>query len=130
MNIPAELKYTESHEWVRTEADGIDQRAAGGIAEHGQHRLLFGSRRADMARDERVACFKLGKAGAGHDLELSKSWRGQKQHKNLACVAFILSGNKGDGENQASIFLPYAAASSKPPRSPRLVGFSLNSHAS
>ncbi len=22
MNVPAELKYTESHEWVRTEADG------------------------------------------------------------------------------------------------------------
>ncbi|MBV8627458.1 MAG: glycine cleavage system protein H, partial [Paraburkholderia sp.] len=22
MSIPADLKYTESHEWVRTEADG------------------------------------------------------------------------------------------------------------
>ena len=27
MSIPADLKYTESHEWVRTEADGtLDRR--------------------------------------------------------------------------------------------------------
>ncbi|SAL29906.1 glycine cleavage system H protein [Caballeronia terrestris] len=36
MSIPAELKYTESHEWVRTEADGT---LAIGITDHAQEAL-------------------------------------------------------------------------------------------
>lgn len=36
MNIPAELKYTESHEWVRTEADGT---ISVGITEYAQDAL-------------------------------------------------------------------------------------------
>jgi glycine cleavage system H protein len=36
MNIPAELKYTESHEWVRTEADGT---ITVGITEYAQDAL-------------------------------------------------------------------------------------------
>ena len=36
MNIPAELKYTESHEWVRAEADGT---VTVGITEYAQDAL-------------------------------------------------------------------------------------------
>lgn len=36
MNIPAELKYTESHEWARTEADGT---VSVGITEYAQDAL-------------------------------------------------------------------------------------------
>ncbi len=36
MNLPAELKYTESHEWVRVEADGS---ATEGITDHAQQAL-------------------------------------------------------------------------------------------
>ncbi|HEY1609001.1 MAG TPA: glycine cleavage system protein GcvH [Paraburkholderia sp.] len=36
MSIPAELKYTESHEWVRTEADGT---VTIGITDHAQEAL-------------------------------------------------------------------------------------------
>jgi glycine cleavage system H protein len=36
MNIPAELKYTESHEWVRAEADGT---LTVGITEYAQDAL-------------------------------------------------------------------------------------------
>jgi glycine cleavage system H protein len=36
MSIPAELKYTESHEWVRTEADGS---LTIGITDHAQEAL-------------------------------------------------------------------------------------------
>ena len=36
MNIPADLKYTESHEWVRTEADGT---LTVGITEYAQDAL-------------------------------------------------------------------------------------------
>ena len=36
MNIPADLKYTESHEWVRTEADGT---LTIGITDHAQEAL-------------------------------------------------------------------------------------------
>ena len=36
MSIPADLKYTESHEWVRREADGI---VAIGITDHAQEQL-------------------------------------------------------------------------------------------
>jgi glycine cleavage system H protein len=36
MSIPAELKYTESHEWVRTEADGT---LTVGITDHAQEAL-------------------------------------------------------------------------------------------
>lgn len=36
MNVPAELKYTASHEWVRTEADGT---LAVGITEYAQDAL-------------------------------------------------------------------------------------------
>ena len=36
MNIPADLKYTESHEWVRMEADGT---LAVGITEYAQDAL-------------------------------------------------------------------------------------------
>ncbi len=46
---------------------GVDQGGAGGVAEGRQHGCLFGFGRADVARDERIACFKLGEAGAGHD---------------------------------------------------------------
>jgi len=36
MNIPEQLKYTETHEWVRTEADGT---LAVGITDHAQEVL-------------------------------------------------------------------------------------------
>jgi glycine cleavage system H protein len=36
MNVPAELKYTESHEWVRTESDGT---LTVGITDHAQAAL-------------------------------------------------------------------------------------------
>ncbi|SAL49392.1 glycine cleavage system protein H [Caballeronia peredens] len=36
MSIPAELKYTESHEWVRTESDGT---LTVGITDHAQEAL-------------------------------------------------------------------------------------------
>lgn len=36
MNVPANLKYTKSHEWVRTEADGT---ITVGITEHAQELL-------------------------------------------------------------------------------------------
>lgn len=36
MSIPAELKYTESHEWIRTEADGT---LTVGITDHAQEAL-------------------------------------------------------------------------------------------
>ena len=36
MSIPADLKYTESHEWVRTEADGT---LTVGITDHAQKAL-------------------------------------------------------------------------------------------
>ncbi|KMQ80461.1 Glycine cleavage system H protein [Candidatus Burkholderia pumila] len=36
MSIPADLKYTESHEWVRTEADGM---LTVGITDHAQEAL-------------------------------------------------------------------------------------------
>jgi glycine cleavage system H protein len=35
-NVPADLKYTKSHEWVRTLADGIVEI---GITDHAQHAL-------------------------------------------------------------------------------------------
>ena len=36
MNVPAELRYTESHEWVRSEADGT---ITVGITDHAQQAL-------------------------------------------------------------------------------------------
>ena len=36
MNVPAELKYTESHEWLRTESDGT---VTIGITDHAQAQL-------------------------------------------------------------------------------------------
>lgn len=36
MNIPAELRYTESHEWIRKEADGT---VSVGITDHAQGQL-------------------------------------------------------------------------------------------
>ncbi|MBL0141174.1 MAG: glycine cleavage system protein GcvH [Betaproteobacteria bacterium] len=36
MNVPKELKYTESHEWVRSDADGT---VAIGITDHAQEQL-------------------------------------------------------------------------------------------
>jgi len=36
MNVPAELRYTESHEWVRTESDGT---ITVGITDHAQEAL-------------------------------------------------------------------------------------------
>lgn len=36
MNIPADLKYTESHEWIRSEVDGT---LAIGITDHAQEAL-------------------------------------------------------------------------------------------
>jgi glycine cleavage system H protein len=36
MSIPADLKYTESHEWIRTEADGT---LTVGITDHAQQAL-------------------------------------------------------------------------------------------
>ena len=42
MSIPADLKYTESHEWVRTEADGT--------LDHRHHRSRAGSARRHRVR--------------------------------------------------------------------------------
>jgi glycine cleavage system H protein len=36
MNVPSELKYTESHEWIRTEGDGT---LTVGITDHAQESL-------------------------------------------------------------------------------------------
>ncbi|MEV7982099.1 glycine cleavage system protein GcvH [Streptomyces sp. NPDC086519] len=35
-HVPADLRYTEEHEWIRTEADGV---AAVGITDHAQNSL-------------------------------------------------------------------------------------------
>ena len=37
MNTPAELRYTESHEWVRKEADGT---VTVGITDHAQQIII------------------------------------------------------------------------------------------
>jgi len=46
--------------------DRIDQRGARRVAEGGQHCCFFAAGRADVARDEGIAGFELGEAGAGH----------------------------------------------------------------
>jgi glycine cleavage system H protein len=62
MNIPAELKYTESHEWVRAEADGT---LTVGITEYAQDAL------GDIVF---VELPKVGKAyGAGDDAAVVES---------------------------------------------------------
>ena len=55
MNLPAELKYTASHEWVRTEADGT---VTVGITDHAQDLL------GDLVFVELPAVGKTGAAGA------------------------------------------------------------------
>jgi glycine cleavage system H protein len=54
MNVPAELKYTESHEWVRTEPDGT---LAVGITDHAQEAL------GDLVFIELPAVGRKAKAG-------------------------------------------------------------------
>lgn len=62
MNIPAELKYTESHEWVRAEADGT---VTVGITEYAQDAL------GDIVF---VELPKVGKSyGAGDDAAVVES---------------------------------------------------------
>jgi glycine cleavage system H lipoate-binding protein len=54
MSIPADLKYTESHEWVRTEADGT---LTVGITDHAQEALgdIVFSKCSSWARPSRQA---------------------------------------------------------------------------
>jgi glycine cleavage system H protein len=54
MNVPANLKYTESHEWVRTEADGT---ITIGITDHAQEAL------GDLVFIELPAVGRTAKAG-------------------------------------------------------------------
>ena len=54
MNVPANLKYTESHEWVRTEADGT---LTVGITDHAQEAL------GDLVFIELPAVGRAAKAG-------------------------------------------------------------------
>jgi glycine cleavage system H protein len=54
MNVPANLKYTESHEWVRTEADGT---LTIGITDHAQEAL------GDLVFIELPAVGRAAKAG-------------------------------------------------------------------
>jgi len=54
MNVPAELKYTESHEWVRVEADGT---LSVGITDHAQGAL------GDLVFIELPAVGRKAKAG-------------------------------------------------------------------
>src|SRR5471030_1224271 len=58
--------------------EGVDQRGARGVAEDGQHRLLFGGVWADVTGDEGIAGFELGQAGAGHDLSGPKRGAGAR----------------------------------------------------
>ena len=53
-NVPADLKYTRSHEWVRTLADGTVQV---GITDHAQHAL------GDLVFDEVPEAGRAVKAG-------------------------------------------------------------------
>ncbi|HTS23949.1 MAG TPA: glycine cleavage system protein GcvH [Casimicrobiaceae bacterium] len=54
MNVPGELKYTESHEWIRTEADGT---LTVGITDHAQESL------GDLVFIELPAVGRTAKAG-------------------------------------------------------------------
>jgi glycine cleavage system H protein len=54
MNVPAELKYTESHEWIRTEPDGS---LTVGITDHAQEAL------GDLVFVELPAVGRKAKAG-------------------------------------------------------------------
>jgi glycine cleavage system H protein len=54
MNVPANLKYTESHEWVRAEADGT---LTVGITDHAQEAL------GDLVFIELPAVGRVAKAG-------------------------------------------------------------------
>jgi glycine cleavage system H protein len=54
MNVPAELKYTESHEWIRYEADGT---LTIGITDHAQEAL------GDLVFIELPAVGRKAKAG-------------------------------------------------------------------
>jgi len=54
MNVPADLKYTESHEWVRTEIDGT---LTIGITDHAQEAL------GDLVFIELPAVGRSAKAG-------------------------------------------------------------------
>ena len=54
MNVPAELKYTESHEWVRSEPDGT---LTVGITDHAQEAL------GDLVFVELPAVGRKAKAG-------------------------------------------------------------------
>jgi len=54
MNVPANLKYTESHEWIRTEADGT---LTIGITDHAQEAL------GDLVFIELPAVGRAAKAG-------------------------------------------------------------------
>ena len=54
MNVPADLKYTESHEWVRTETDGT---LTIGITDHAQEAL------GDLVFIELPAVGRSAKAG-------------------------------------------------------------------
>ncbi|TMG85590.1 MAG: glycine cleavage system protein GcvH, partial [Betaproteobacteria bacterium] len=54
MNVPANLKYTESHEWVRPEADGT---ITIGITDHAQEAL------GDLVFIELPAVGRAAKAG-------------------------------------------------------------------
>jgi glycine cleavage system H protein len=54
MNVPSELRYTESHEWVRTESDGS---LTVGITDHAQNSL------GDLVFIELPAVGRVVKAG-------------------------------------------------------------------
>lgn len=67
MSVPAELKYTESHEWVRLEADGS---VTVGITQHAQELL------GDMV------FVQLPDVGARwHSVKIALWWSRSRQHR-------------------------------------------------
>ncbi len=64
-NIPADLKYTKSHEWVRTLADG---NVEVGITDHAQGALgdlVFVEVPESRQDDEGRRCLRRGRVGQG-----------------------------------------------------------------
>ncbi len=95
MSIPAELKYTESHEWVRTEADGT---LTIGITDHAQEALgdiVFIELPAagkTVAAGDAIAVIESVKAASGHLCTgFGRNRRGQR------CAR----GHPGSGQRRA-----------------------------
>jgi hypothetical protein len=69
--------------------DGVDQRAARGLADDGQHGLLVLGRQADVAGDEFAGVFKIVQGRGG-------SWRGKRRQ----CFKYESCRRPSDGRKR------------------------------